>query len=76
MMAEMAGVPVLTLNRLAPVATSLPVVTVTFDAPVDAPTAMVSVAVRWVASVTLIAEAVMPLLLKETVEVPDAKWVN
>src|ERR1035438_9685176 len=57
------GVPAVTVNLPLPVATSLPVVTVTLLAPVAAPAAIVRVAVRWVASVNVMALAVTPVLL-------------
>ena len=69
------GVPAFTVNRLLPVAVSVPVVTVTLDRPVDAPAAMVIVAVRCVASVIEILLAVTPALLNETAD-PAAKCVN
>ena len=64
------------MNRLLPVATSLPVVTVTLLAPKAAVGVIVKVAVRWVASVTTMALAVTPGLLNVTVEVPATKCVN
>src|SRR5579871_32467 len=74
-MAVSVGVPALMVNRFVPPAISLPVVTVTFDAPGDAAAAIVNVAVRWVASVIEIAPAVKAELLKLRVE-PAAKGVN
>ena len=68
--------PAVTVNRLLPVATSLPVVTVTLLAPKAAVGVIVKVAVRWVASVTTMALAVTPGLLNVTAGVPDVKCVN
>src|ERR1035441_155956 len=69
------GVPAVTVNLPLPVAISLPVVTVTLLAPVAAPAAIVRVAVRWVASVNVMALAVTPVLLNVTVELA-VKCVN
>src|SRR5437870_1616521 len=67
-MAVTTGVPAVTVNRLLPVAVSAPVVTLTLERPKAALAAMVTVAVRWVASVTEMLLAVTPGLLNETVE--------
>jgi hypothetical protein len=69
-------VPAVTVKRLLPVALSPPVVTVTFDAPIEAPAAMVTVAVRCVASMTEMLLAVIPGLLNVTDDDPAAKCVN
>ncbi len=66
----------MTVNRPVPLAISVPVEMVTFDAPSGAVPAIVSVAVRCVASITEMALAVTPVLLKVTAGAAWVKWVR